>query len=124
MSDDFNAPGSAEGIKWESLKGRLLLFKVHEVRHGIATAFGESDAVAADVVVLDGDGEEAYIDTLVFPKVLQSQIKSNVGGMVLGRLGQGEPKKNQSPPWKLSDPTDDDKATGRAYLAAQTKAPF
>lgn len=129
MSDDFNAPSSADGVKWEDLKGALLLFKVHSVEHAIPTQFGESDAVRADVIVLDGNGENvdantAYIDTLVFPKVLQSQVKNNIGGMVLGRLGQGQAKPKQSPPWKLEDPTEGDKVVGRAYLAAQTKAPF
>lgn len=44
-------------------------------------------------------------------------------GMVLGRLGVGEAKEpGQSAPWLLSQPTDADKVTARAYLA--TVDPF
>jgi hypothetical protein len=36
--------------------------------------------------------------------------------MVLGRLGSGEAKPNQNAPYLLSQPTDADRAIGRAYL--------
>lgn len=125
MTDEFSNPASAEGIKWTDIKGSLVLFKVNSIEHAIPTVHGESDAVSATVTVLDGDQEGAvYTDTLVFPKVLQSQLKGNVGGMVLGRLGQGEAKKGQSAPWKLTDPEDADKDVARAYLNAQQKTPF
>lgn len=123
--DDFGAPASATGVTWADLKGSLILFKVKGFEPAIKTVHGDSPAVAADVVVLDGEQEGTeYLDTLVFPKVLQSQIKPRMGGMVLGRLGQGEKKPGQSAPWMLSEATEADKATARAYVAKNTEAPF
>lgn len=124
-NDEFGQPSDSTGIVWADLKGALLLVKVHEAGIEMDTQFGKSSAVRADVIVLDGDdvGTE-YNDTLIFPKVLQSQVKSKVGGRVLGRLGQGEAKKGQSAPWKLASSTDADAATAREYLAKKNPSPF
>ena len=124
-NDQFGQPSDSTGIAWADLKGTLLLVKVHEAGIEMDTQFGKSSAVRADVIVLDGDdaGTE-YNDTLIFPKVLQSQVKSKVGGMVLGRLGQGEAKKGQSAPWKLAPNTEADAKVAREYLAKTTDAPF
>jgi hypothetical protein len=125
VSDEFSGPSSAEGVKWADYKGALLMFEVKGYEPSIQTVHGETTAVNANVVVLDGVNAETVItDTLVFPKVLQSQIKGHVGGKVLGRLGQGEAKKGQSAPWKLADASEADKAVAREYLAKVTKTPF
>lgn len=128
-NDPFSNPSSASGITWADLKGALLLFKVHGVEAEVNTVHGANPAVRADVIVLDDKGADVeegtvYGDTLVFPKVLQSQIKGSVGGMVLGRLGQGEAKKGQSAPWMLSEAQEADKQIGRDYLAKTSEAPF
>jgi hypothetical protein len=113
----FADPSTATGIDWKELHGSLLLFKVHGQEVGIKTVHGDSNAIRADVIVLDGDKEgEEFTDTLVFPKVLQSQLKPRINQMVLGRLGQGHKKPGQSPPWTLSTATDEEKAIGTAYL--------
>lgn len=126
MSDPFSSPSSASGIDWADLKGALLLVKVHGFEPEIKTVHGTSSAVRADVIVLDDKGaveaETVYGDTLIFPKVVQSQVKNSA--MVLGRLGQGEKKPGQSPPWMLAEATEADKEIGRAYLAKTTEAPF
>lgn len=125
MSDPFNKPSTATGIEWKDYKGDLLLIKVHGFEASIPTVHGESSAVRADVIVLDGASKgEEFKDTLVFPKVLQSQIKPSIGGMVLGRLGQGQKKPGQSAPWVLAEATDADRQIGLDYLAANTEAPF
>lgn len=125
---DFEAPGSGgDRINWDDVKGTLLLFTVTSVETGIETAYGEADAVKADVAAIDGDHAGTRWDgALVFPRVLQSQLSGKVGKMVLGRLTQGEAKKGQSPPWRLDDPTDDDRAAGKKYLAslADAEEPF
>lgn len=127
MTDLFDAPGSASGVKWEDLNGRLLLVQPLAEERDIPTAFGAASAVRANVTVLDGPtaGEE-YADTLIFPKVLQSQVKGNCGSgrFNLGRLGKGNAKPGQSAPWMLGDPTDADKETARAHLAAKATPPF
>lgn len=127
MTDMFDAPGSATGLDLGSIEGRLLLIKPLSHETGINTSLGQKDAVRADVIVLDGPGSPAeHLDILLFPKVLQGQVKANVGTgrMNLGRLGRGVAKPGQKPPWKLADPTDADKDAARAYLAKATEPPF
>lgn len=124
-TDPFEDPGTGgDRINWNDTKGHLLLFTVHSVERGIETSFGEADAVKVDVADLDTD--TTYHDTLVFPRILQSQLNGKVGGMVLGRLEQGEAKKGQSPPWRLADPTETDKVKAREHLAkaADLEEPF
>ena len=123
-ADPFTDPAAAgAGIEWKDHKGALLLFTVSGVEPEIKTAYGTSDAVRVDVVVLDGDGAGTeYPDALVFPKVLQSQLRSRVGHKVLGRLGQGVAKSGQSAPWQLEAATDADKAKAKQYLAGQVSS--
>lgn len=124
MSENpFAAPASASGISWEGLKGRLLVIEPISVEKGIKTAFGDTDAVRATVHVIDGD-TETYEDTLVFPRVLQSQLAPKVGSMVLGRVGQGQAKPGQSAPWLIVDPSEADVAAGKAWLSTRQKSTF
>ena len=128
-NDPFSNPAEPTGgdkLPLKELLGSLLLFTVHEHVRGIETTFGISDAVRCDVAALDGDHKgEVYADSLVFPRVLQSQLAPNIGGMVLGRLGQGTAKPGKNAAWILDDPSDDDRDAGRKYLsyvAAQAPA--
>lgn len=125
MTDPFAAPAAAGGaVDLKTLHGSLLLITVSAVESGIQTVHGPSDAIRADIAVLDGTekGEE-YSDALLFPKVLQSQLKSRVGQKVLGRLGQGQAKPGQSAPWVLQEATPEDKQVGIAYLSNGFAAP-
>lgn len=124
-TDEFSAPASAVGVTWADLKGTLLLFTVKAVESDVQTSFGIANPVRADLVVLDGpDAGETYEDTLVFPKALIGQLKSKVGGKVLGRLGQGSAKPGQSAPWLLTDATEEDKKAARGWLAKNAPPPF
>jgi hypothetical protein len=119
-NDPFDSPGSSVGVNWEDLNGRLLLITPLAQEKEINTDYGPKDAVRANVVVLDGDdAPEEYRDALIFPNVLQQQVRANIGTSRanLGRLGQGNQKKGQKPPWKLSDPTDADKDVARSWFA-------
>jgi hypothetical protein len=118
----FATPASSTGIEWEALNGALLIVEPAETIRGISTNYGQTDAVRATVSVIDGPkAGEIYEDTLVFPKVLQSQLSSRIGRKVLGRLGQGVAKGNQSPPWKLEAGTTQDEATAVQWLASRTQ---
>jgi hypothetical protein len=125
VSDDiFDEPGSGssgDNFTPDDLSGRLLLVKPLDHRHGINTAFGEKEAIEADVHVLDGgDAGSVLRAVYVFPLALIGQLKGNVatGRFCLGRLGKGTPKPGQKPPWRLLDPTEDDKTLARKYVAS------
>lgn len=123
MSNQFAAPATPSGIDWTELNGRLLIVKPQEVVNDITTNFGPTTAVRATVTVIDGDNKgTSYDDTLVFPKVLQSQLKTKLGEKVLGRLGQGVAKPGQSPPWVLNEANEADVKAGTDYLASQFSA--
>lgn len=119
MSDQFNDPQApGQGIDWKAYNGNLLIVDVHGVKTGIATVHGLSDAVSATVTIADGpETGRVYADTLIFPKILQSQTSSKVGSKILGRLGQGVAKPGQSAPWMLNPATDADKAQAGQVLA-------
>ena len=113
-------PGS--GINWQDLLGMLLMVEPIAQESGIKTAYGESDAVRADVVVLDGpEPGRQYLDTLVFPRVLGQQLSRSIGKKVLGRLGQGTAKPGQSPPWMLLEASEQDIELGQRYLASRAQ---
>ncbi|UNX54110.1 hypothetical protein MF406_14335 [Georgenia sp. TF02-10] len=124
MSENpFAAPASASGIQWSDLKGRLLVIEPLGVEHDIQTAFGSTDAVRANVYAIDGEPEE-FLDALVFPRVLRSQLAPKVGAKVLGRLTTGNAKPSQSPPWLIAEPSEADLAAGKAWLASRQSQQF
>ena len=114
--DQFDAPAS--GVKITEFEGALLLLRPTHEEKDILTKFGPADAITAEVVVLDGPQAGDYSDVRVFQRALQGQLRSKIGTgrYVLGRLGRGEGKAGQSPPWILSDPTEADKKLARAHL--------
>lgn len=123
MSNPFAAPAASAGITWADLDGLLLLIEPLSEETGIPTVHGEAKAVRANVVVLDGpNAGERHDDTLIFPKILQSQVRPKIGEKVLGRLGQGNKKPGQSAPWILQEATPADVQIGVNWLA-QTSRP-
>lgn len=130
MSDFVSAAPPSGGINWTDLKGKLLVVEPLSVETGIKTAFGDSDAVRANVHVITGPGEsEDYDDSLVFPKLLQSQLRGQIGKKVVGRLGSGVAKPGQSAPYLLDEATPDDLAKAQEWLSKRAapvsaKAPF
>lgn len=126
MQDLFDAPASAAGVKWEDLSGMLVLVKPTAVENGINTVVGVKDAIVADVHIIEGAmAGTVYNAAFIFPKVLQSQIRSNVGTgrFNLGRVGKGVAKPGQNAPWMLTDPTAADAQAARDYLAKAAAAP-
>lgn len=123
MNNPFATPASSEGIEWKDLNGSLLLIEPTGVETGIPTVHGDTDAVRANIVALDGpQAGVVHDDALVFPKVLQSQLRSRIGQKVLGRLYQGQPKQGQSAPWLLAEATEQDVQAGLAYLQGSMQA--
>lgn len=102
-------PFPSDGITWADNNGALLIIQPTAIETGIQTSYGSADAVRANVWILDGpNAGETHDDTLVFPKLLQSQLKSRINQVVLGRLGQGQGKPGQSAPWLLNEPSQQD----------------
>jgi hypothetical protein len=114
----FNDPASSDLLPLDELLGSLLLLTVYEETDEINTVHGPQTAIRADVVVLDGAKKgETYGDTLIFPRVLKTQLRRSAGGMmVVGRLGQGNKKPGQNPPWTLAAATPSDKLIAQAYV--------
>lgn len=119
--------GSGDKLPLAELQGALLRIEVLEALTDVVTSFGPANPVRARVIPLDGEHKKTiFDDTLIFPRVLVSQLKGNVGRVVLGRLGKGTAKPGQSAPWTLIAATDDDKqlaAKAEAWLASQSAAP-
>lgn len=130
MSDPFvqPAPASTEGPDFQTLRGALLLIKVISQEAHVPTVHtlpGEkSPAVVADITVLDGQRQgEQLVNTLIFPKVLQTQLCRSIGQTVLGRLTQGEAKQGKNAPWQLDPASADDASNARRYLDARASQP-
>lgn len=110
-----SAPG--DGISYDGHKGALLLVEVLGIEDGIKTSFGEKTAVRANVDVLDGPGSgDSYPDTLIFPTLLVSQTKGQIGSKILGRLSQGNAKPGQKPPWLLEEASAADVALAEEWV--------
>jgi len=120
FEDSFSQPASGSKFKPADYQGKLLLVWPTEHRTGIKTDYGDSDAIAARVVVLDGDsGYEEHDNVLFFQSALIGTLKPSVGNKkpVLGRLGRGTSKPGQSAPFILTPFTEEDAQAARAYFA-------
>lgn len=120
----FDAPAAATGFDYNEHLGRLLVIEPHSIEEKVATTLGEKDAIRADIFVLDGDNPGDYEDVLVFPRVLQGQLRTRLGRKVLGRLEQGVAKPGQNPPWRIAEATEADQAAGGAWLRAREAKTF
>lgn len=121
MNEMFASPASASSMDLKTLLGSLLLIEPLEHEEGIQTVHGTSSAIRANVYALDGDEKDsAYEDVLIFPKVLQGQLRPRLGQKVLGRLGQGLARPGQSAPWTLNEATDQDKQVATTFLNQRT----
>lgn len=120
MTDEFATPAQPGGVDWQPLMGSLLLIEPMSNETGIATVHGPANAVRASVAVLDGaHAGTTHEDALVFPKVLQGQLRTRIGQKVLGRLSQGLAKAGQTAPWLLQEATPADIDVARRWLAQQ-----
>jgi len=122
----FQQPSAGgDKIPFADLIGSLALFWVREHRTGIITTFGEKDAVACDVHILDGpQAGTVYENSLIFQGALIGSLKPAAGGdPVLARIGQGTAKPGQNAPFILMPFTAADATTATAYIQRMPK-PF
>lgn len=126
-NDEFVQPGAPGGdpLDLNALLGSLLVLEVKETIEHVNTVHtlpGEkTPAVRADVHVLDGSQQGlTREDALVFPRVLQGQLRGNVGKKVLGRLRKGQPTPGRSAPWELAPATQDDMQAAQRWAASRS----
>ena len=114
----FQQPHQGDRVDMKDLVGSLILIWAREVREGIVTPFGDKDAIACDIHVLDGGkGGEKFENTLIFGGALVGSLRGAVGGdPVLGRVGQGISKPGQNAPWILQPFNDADAALATGYI--------
>lgn len=115
----FVQPASSAGLDLNANEGALLMLTPTGAQDAVNTAYGTTSAVEADVVILDGPNQGEQIEgALIFPKVLQSQLKKYIGTgqIALGRLGKGQAKPGQSAPWMLQDFTEGDAKLAQDFL--------
>lgn len=110
-------------LVWCDHEGKLLLIEPVEFVAEIATSFGPTTAVRANVHVITGPAVGTlHEDVLVFPKVLQNQLRQHIGAgaPVVGRLGKGDARPGKSAPHKLIEATADDLEKAKAYWLARS----
>lgn len=119
----FSQPSQGDKFSVGEHVGSLCLFFVHDIRQGITTSFGDREAVACDIHVLDGNGAgEIAHDCLIFQGALIGSLRSAAGGEpVLARIGQGIAKPGQNPPYILTEYTAEDATKAEAYLTERAK---
>lgn len=120
---DLVGPGSGGNFVAKDVIGELLLITPTALEEDVVTANGTSDAIRADIVVLDRKKpakSEVIEGGLVFQKVLQGQLRDSLakGTRVVGTLIQDEASKKagQSAPYRLTAPSDEDIQVARQYL--------
>lgn len=114
--------GTGAQFPYEEHLGQLLIITPTNFEEKIPTIHGESDAVRANILVVDGpDAGEQFDDVLIFPRVLVSVLRGKIGSPmpVLGRLAQGEAKRGQSAPWILGPFTEEDAAAAVAAMSGK-----
>lgn len=120
----FQQPGVG-GDKFEAAahNGHLMLFFPSQFDQNIPTVNGTADAVTTRIVDLDTG--QVLDDAKVWGKAMVPQLKGAIpDGMVLGRLGQGQGKGGNNPPWILHPHTEQDVARAEQWLAANPRNQF
>lgn len=101
--DDLDPTGPSDGVKIKDLVGELLLVIPTGLKKEMKTSAGVSDAIVADIVVLDEDKPKKSVvhkDALIFQSVLVGALKERVGvGRVAAKLVMGEAANGKSAPY-------------------------
>ncbi|TYB50252.1 hypothetical protein FXF51_56855 [Nonomuraea sp. PA05] len=122
----FQQPSAASDFKAADHVGHLLLIYVRELRQGIVTTYGASDAISCDVVVLTNQrGPRCETGVLFFQKPLIGSLRNSIGkDPVLARLAQGTAKPGQSAPYILNPYSEQDAAYATQWLQSVGGNPF
>lgn len=127
MGDPFAAPkGIGDGERITDFVGRLLLVKPTEFIEKMNTTQGPSDAVRADLAVLDDPDEpgKIVIGVLLFQQALRREAKAILDGplpYLLGRLHKGTTGNNNTL-YTFQEANEAEIALARQFLAARPNA--
>lgn len=124
MATPFAAPATQSGdsVKPAELVGHLLIITPLEYKPSIVTSFGDTDAIAVDLIDLTTN--EEFKDVLFFNAALKSSLKPNIGKVVLAKMNLGAAKPGKSAPYILDAVTDEASiALATARLASGIASP-
>jgi hypothetical protein len=118
MADDWDSPAEPEYFKIADHVGSLCIFEVNEVLEEFVTSMGPGTAVKAAITVVDGPGKgDFYEEALLFGRRVVPQLRSKVGGVVLGTITKGTAKPGQSAPYQIEAATEAQKKMAAPYRA-------
>ncbi|WP_159944060.1 MULTISPECIES: hypothetical protein [unclassified Nocardiopsis] len=129
MTEPFTQPPEPPRVRAADLRGRLLLIWPAAIETARPTVHGPTDAVRCRIAELDGPTPgTVHDDVLLFGTLVVGQLRTALAegqSTVLARMGQGEARPGQSPPWKLEPYTDADRQTALTFLSThpQTAPP-
>lgn len=116
----FNRPqtGGGDVFKPQEHQNELVLVWPRDMRYNVQTPTGVSDAMACDIVALDGPAAGAkFVNTLLFSVGLRNNLQSYLGdpNPALGRIINVQLAGGKTT-WNLADFTDADAALASSYL--------
>lgn len=121
-----SSPGGGDTFTPGEHMGALLLVYPKNFVDGANTKHGATAQADVDVIVVDRPGPngqpQSFIGARFFGNLAKS-VRNDLGGQVLGRLGQG-PNTQGSPPWILTDYTPQDAMAAGAVHAQYQQGLF
>lgn len=121
-----SSPGGGDTFNASDHNGALLLIYPKNYTDEVQTKNGPSSAAEVDIIVVDRpgpDGRPQFFHAARFFGNLARSVRNDLGGQVLGRLGQG-PNTRGTPPWILTNYTDQDAALAGPVHAAYQQGQF
>lgn len=101
--DDLDPTGPSDSVKIADLVGEHLLVIPTGLKKEMKTSAGVSDAIVADIVVLNlkkPEKSEVHTDALIFQSVLVGNLKERVGvSRLAAKLVKGEAAQGKSAPY-------------------------
>lgn len=126
MTDPFAPPPDPPKVRAADLQGRLLLLWPSTIEREHPTVHGPTDAARCRIAELDGPTPGTiHDDVLLFGTLVVGQLRTALAAgdtTVLARMGQGEARPGQSPPWKLLAYTDADRQLALSFLHSHPQA--
>lgn len=119
MAWNIGRPGSGggAGFNFEEHENHLLAFVGVHSRPNEQTKFGIRDAAGVAYAICIDDGtvvaDALFFQTVIVPSLLEGGRASEI---VLARVGKGEAKGGQNPPWLMYDPSDEDVALAAKWF--------